>query len=122
MTDRLVSEYVDAEDVADILLSLATLMEAFHQSDIALQGALSNLSSGTAPSTEVLKLQHIDLITQTHCDLARLLPILAASARGAPIQAADLKSALTLRSLQDSLIDGSAESAEEIAAGEVSLF
>jgi hypothetical protein len=66
-------------------------------------------------------LQHVDLLTQTHCDLARLLPILASSARGEPTRTQDLKGTLKLQSLQDALI-GHARGADETEAGEVSFF
>ena len=121
MPNRLVSDHVAAEDVADILLSLAALMETFHQSDIALQNALSGLPAGSSTSADLSGLQHVDLVTQTHRDLARLLPILASSARGVPTPSSQLKEALTLRSLQGALIEG-VEEADDTAAGDVSFF
>lgn len=109
------------EDVADILENLAALMASFHRSDMALQDALSALASTSDGETTMFELQHIDLLTQSHFDLSKLLTALAPCLRGVSVRRDDLKSVLTLRSLQDSLIDP-VESDEDVTAGEVALF
>ncbi len=109
-------------DVADVLTCLAGLMATFRESDLALQGALSTLTRETSNNPNMFQLQHIDLLTQTHCDLARMLPILASSLRGEQITREDLRSGLTLRSLRDALIDTADQPDHVIEAGELSLF
>ncbi|MEO0917487.1 MAG: hypothetical protein AAFY31_10980 [Pseudomonadota bacterium] len=113
---------VTPEDVAEILENVGALMEGFRKSDLALQNALSSLTplSGAAPN--LFELQHVDLITQSHADLGRLLPVLAKALSGQRISRADLHRTLTLRSLQDSLIDSKAEAASGFEPGELSLF
>lgn len=116
------SNELGSKDVADVLTCLARLMETFRESDLALQNALSTLTRETSSSPNMFQLQHIDLLTQTHCDLARMLPILASSLRGEPKSLEDLRSGLTLRSLQDVLIDTTEEQESTVEAGELSLF
>ena len=109
-------------DVAAVLSCLAALMATFKESDLALQTALSSLTQNTGSHPNMFQLQHIDLLTQTHCDLANMLPILAACLRGEQISREDLRSGLTLRSLQDALIDPSRDGEDLVEAGEISLF
>lgn len=115
------SGVVRPEDVADILENLAALMASFHKSDVALQDALSALATAAGGQTTMFELQHIDLLTQSHFDLSKLLTALAPCLRGTPVRRDDLKDVLTLRSLQDSLIDPAAED-KDVTAGEVALF
>ncbi len=99
---------------------MAGLMEAFQQQDLALQDSLSSLSARAQATSEMGTLQHVDLITQTHVDLANLLPKLAAALKGELVEKEVLKNTLTLRSLQDTLIDG--VETNEAEAGELALF
>ena len=121
MENHAVFSDVEIEDVADVLHCLAALMETFQRSDLALQNALSSLTQAPGAHPNTFQLQHIDLLTQTHCDLARLFPLLAASLRGVRTTHDDLRKAMTLRSLRDALIDADPEG-NAIPAGELSLF
>lgn len=121
MADALHTALVEASDVAGVLNAMAELMEAFHASDIALQSALSTLASHAREAPGIGDLQHVDLLTQVHCDLARLLPALAACLEGTQMQRDALKGTLTLRSLQDGLIERTGDD-DRPEAGEVSLF
>ncbi len=112
---------VDTEDSAEILDNIARLMETFHESDVALQNALSSLTAGMSAPTAMHELQHIDLITQVHADLAKMLPVLARSLRSHPTPRDSLIASLTLRSLQEALIEPS-DGADTPSAGELSLF
>ncbi len=116
-SDHLVDEAVSA----DILDNIAKLMATFHESDVALQNALSGLTARLDAPAAMKELQHIDLITQVHADLARMLPVLAQALRSQPTSRESLLSSLTLRSLQEALIDPRVD-AEEAMAGELSLF
>ena len=101
----------------------------FHARDLAVQNAVSELT--TLPNTgglNLVDLQHIDLVTQTHADLAKFLPTLARCLREGDIGEASLAGTLTLRSLQDILL-GADPSTSEIhnppdneAPGEMLLF
>lgn len=60
-----------AHEVAGVLAALGELMKELRDQDLALQNAVSELASKTAADGEQLvHIQHIDLITQTHEDLA----------------------------------------------------
>lgn len=122
MTVKATSATVETSDVAVVLGAMADLMERFHESDMALQSALSVLASRARATPDMVDLQHVDLLTQTHCDLARLLPELAACLKGRPTEMAHLKSKLTLRSLQDALLEGEQDREDRPEPGELSLF
>ena len=117
---------VGPQDVARILGAMGQLMEKLHSSDLALQDAVSVMTSqtkGAAP--DFSQLQHIDLVTQTHADLARFLPQLADCLVGHPVHHGKLAGALTLHSLQNMLLGlaGSQDcDPENVEAGELSLF
>lgn len=121
MKDQGAANVVDPEVVATILVNAANLMASFHKSDVALQNALSALTAQSTPGAAMHELQHIDLITQVHADLAKMLPVLADGLRTTTVTQQDLCAALTLRSLQQALIDPDEET-EEHSAGELSLF
>lgn len=114
------TQEVSASDVAEVLSSMAELMSTFRQHDLALQDALSSISARARATPEMGNLQHVDLITQTHNDLASLLPKLAAILNGEDLGKDALRHTLTLRSLQDLLIDGADE--QTIQTGELALF
>lgn len=114
------SKEVSAGDVAEVLCAMADLMATFRNHDLALQDALSSISARARATPEMGNLQHVDLITQTHGDLAKLLPKLAAALSGEGVKKEALKQTLTLRSLQDALIDGTND--QETAAGDLALF
>ena len=109
-----------SNDVADVLVAMAELMSNFREHDLALQDALSSISARARSTPEMGNLQHVDLITQTHGDLAKLLPKLASILDGETIDRDTLKDALTLRSLKDTLIDRA--EASDTVSGELSLF
>ena len=118
---------VSSGDVARILGAMGQLRERLHECDITLQDAVSDLTSRSdCLPTDFAHLQHIDLVTQTHADLARFLPQLADCLVGHPVQHGKLAGALTLHSLQNVLLglNGAADDAEEetLEAGELSLF
>ena len=95
----------DSEIVARILGAIGQLMIDFHNRDLAVQNAISELTA--LPDTtglNVVDLQHIDLVTQTHADLARFLPKLAQCLRENDVAEASLAGTLTLRSLRDILL------------------
>lgn len=121
MESDVAKNLVEPDDVADILENLASLMGSFHKSDIAVQNALSVLTTTAKSGPNMFELQHVDLITQSHQDLSELFAVLAACARGRPIRMSDLAASLTLRSLQDNLLTPH-HAREEVEAGELSLF
>ncbi len=113
---------VEAGDIAKVLTAMADLMATFQRHDLALQDALSTMAARARSSREMNNLQHIDLITQTHGDLAKLLPVLAGALKGDTVEKSDLKAKLTLRSLQDTLINDDEAKEHHAAPGELSLF
>lgn len=113
---------VSAEDIAHVLQSMAEHFVRLRASDLALQDALSALAARARTTPEMNDLQHLDLLTQTHEDLTRLLPRLAAILRGERIDQDTVKNTLSLRSLQDALFDPSGGDAPAPAPGELSLF
>ena len=102
----------------------------FHARDLAVQTAVSGLTS--APNTSGLNitdLQHIDLVTQTHADLAKFLRRLAEGLREDGFAHRSLAGSLTLRSLQDVLLNPVRSGANDegppepqIESGEIDLF
>lgn len=120
----------DTEFVARILGALGQMMVDFHSRDLAVQNAVSEITSTpTSSGMNMSDLQHIDLVTQTHADLARFLPLLAKSLRSGDVDEPDLKGSLTLRSLQDSLLKGPLSGTEigmfcemDANAGDMDLF
>ncbi len=115
---------VSPQDVARILGAMGQLMDQLHACDLALQDAVSDITSTAAGvPTDFSHLQHIDLVTQTHADLARFLPQLADCLVGHPVHQKKLAGALTLHSLQNLLLGlVSTTSEDEVEAGELSLF
>lgn len=124
MSVKLPTAVVDPMDVADILANIAELMAEFRDSDIALQNAISTLTRNPGEAPNMSALQHVDLLTQSHDDLSKLLLALGPCLRGAVVQRDDLKQALRLRSLQDALVttDKSDTAQADKTAGDVSLF
>lgn len=114
-------DLAEPDDVANILENMASLMASFHKSDLAVQNALSALVDSAAAGPNMFELQHVDLITQCHQDLAELLAVLAAWARGRPTNKSEISSSLTLHSLKDNLL-APHHSREDVEAGELSLF
>lgn len=109
-------------DLVEVLEATSALLVSFHRSDIALQDALSTLAARARATPDMVDLQHVDLVTQTHADLAKLLSELAACLAGRPTRKEDLKSSLTLRSLQDSLIEPAETGPADAAPGDLALF
>ena len=93
------------EFTARIIGAVGQLMSDFHARDLAVQNAISAMtcSSDTA-GLNMTDLQHIDLITQTHADLAKFLTRLAQGLRDNDLVDTTLAGTLTLRSLQDTLL------------------
>ena len=121
MTEKPATFSVDHEAAAEVLRNIAAMMATFHSRDVALQDALSNMTRMSGETGAMHELQHIDMLTQTHEDLAKLLPVLADCVRGTPTHLNQLKAALTLRSLQDKLLDTNSDEAPP-DTGELSLF
>lgn len=115
-------DQVGPAEVAGVLTNLADLLAGFHKSDVALQDALSTVTHASGETPNMFELQHVDLVTQAHFDIAKLLPVLAACIRGTPTDMCTLRTTLTLRSLQDSLIDSDSSDDDGSEAGDLSLF
>ena len=117
------------EFVARIIGAIGQLLSDFHDRDLAVQNALSDMthSPGSA-KLNMTDLQHIDLVTQTHDDLARLLSKLSQNIRAGDITEHSLAGTLTLRSLQDTLLrpplndDRDTSKRDELDPGEMDLF
>lgn len=111
-------------EVASVLSALGQLMHDLQQQDIALQKAVTELaSSATEISEDLLHMQHLDLITQTHEDLARFLPELAACLEHKDFDHQKLAQKLQLRSLKDQLLgQKNATNNPTPKAGDVSFF
>ncbi|MEM9426314.1 MAG: hypothetical protein AAGA06_06395 [Pseudomonadota bacterium] len=110
------------KDVANILENIGSLVADFHASDVALQNAISSLTRTPGQKMDMGALQHIDLLTQSHDDLSKLLFALGACLRDEAMSHADLRRVLRLRSLQDTLIAGKNGDDASQDAGVVSLF
>jgi len=118
------------EFAARIVGAIGQMMIDFHSRDLAVQNAVSEITSSPVSSgMNMSDLQHIDLVTQTHADLARFLPLLAKNLRSGALDEPDLKGSLTLRSLQDTLIKGPLSGTEigvfgetDANAGDMDLF
>ena len=110
-------------DVASVLSALGQLMQDLRQQDLALQNAVSQLASNTTEvSDELIHIQHIDLITQTHEDLARFLPELAACLERTEFDHQKLAQKLRLRSLQEQLLGQEDDADASAPPGDVSFF
>ena len=93
------------EFAARIIGALGQMMVDFHTRDVAVQNAVSDMTQASGSlGLNMTDLQHIDLVTQTHADLAKFLPRLAESIRNREIAEQSLAGSLTLRSLQDTLL------------------
>lgn len=123
------SDLDELEFAARIIGALGQLMVDFHHRDLAVQNAISEMtSSPDSRGLHLTDLQHIDLVTQTHADLARFLPKLALGIRVNDIEEHSLATTMTLRSLQDALLraplSGKTDHIvdDEIDAGDMDLF
>ncbi|MEO9824452.1 MAG: hypothetical protein ABJF50_08560 [Paracoccaceae bacterium] len=99
-------------------------MRELHQQDLALQNAVSTLaSSASSHGAQVVHIQHIDLVTQTHDDLARFLPELASCLTETKFDHTKLAEILRLQSLRDQLLNTQDSSPKDaVTSGELSLF
>lgn len=122
MTEPLPGQAVKPIDVADILENIGSLLADFYASDVALQSAISSLTRAPGQTMDMSALQHIDLLTQSHDDLSKLLFALGACLRDEAMSHAELRHVLRLRSLQDTLIAGEHGADASQDAGVVSLF
>lgn len=93
-------------DIAEILSRLANVFQNFHERDVALQNALSNLEISGASDEAIKTIQHLDLITQSHLDFSGLLQCISDSLKSDSTCLNSLRETLTLRSLKDELFDG----------------
>ena len=102
---------------------MSDLLDKLHASDLMLQEALSTLTIRANSSRDIVSLQHVDLITQTHSDLAKLLSVLAASLEDGTLDRDALWSSLELHSLKSSLLNAN-DPAEDRGpqAGEMHLL
>lgn len=97
-------------EVAGVLSALGKLMKQLRDQDLALQNAVSELASkSTAAGEQLVHIQHIDLITQTHEDLAQFLPELAACLESTNFDEGKLTQRLRMQSLKDQLLDAELE-------------
>lgn len=117
------------EFAARIIGALGQLMIDFHHRDLAVQNAVSDMTTNSGGNgLHLTDLQHIDLVTQTHADLARFLPKLAQGLRESSMSESNLASTMTLRSLQDALLraplSGDVEHVvdDQIDPGDMDLF
>ncbi|MDJ0640792.1 MAG: hypothetical protein QNJ20_18390 [Paracoccaceae bacterium] len=108
-------------EVAKVLAAIADLMESVHEDDLMLQTALSKIAPHVRSNSEMIDLQHVDLLTQLHKDIAAALRALADVEINTQIPKGTLRSKLTLRSFQDALLDGGATTKPQ-DSGELSLF
>ncbi len=105
-------------------------MSDFHSRDLAVQNAVSEMTcTPDSSGLHLTDLQHIDLVTQTHADLARFLNGLAEGIREDTLAEDILAGTLTLRSLQDALLGApdnestsAASKADDTDPGEMLLF
>lgn len=99
-------------------------MRDLHLQDLALQNAISKITNNaSSEGAEVAHIQHIDLVTQTHDDLARFLPELATALEHTHFDANRLAKMLRLQSLRDQLLSkGDASGDTHTPSGELSLF
>lgn len=106
MVDRSESLAPDSREfAARIIGALGQMMVDFHHRDLAVQNAVSDMTCTPGSNgLHLTDLQHIDLVTQTHADLARFLPRLAQGLRESDLVESTLASTMTLRSLQDALL------------------
>lgn len=116
------SKSVGVIEVADVLDAMADLMASLQANDLALQNALSSLAVHARSSPEMNDLQHVDLLTQTHGDLANFLPTLAAALKGETVDKDALQSRLSLRSLRDTLFVGPETQNSDFEPGELSML
>ena len=125
------SEIGNGDVVPRILGALAQLMRDYHDRDLALQNAVAGLTQmkESPVGINITDLQHLDLVTQTHGELAKFLPKLAQRLRDDnDVEDVCLAGTLTLRSLQDlllgpaGLIDAPPEKVDEVDPGECLLF
>lgn len=123
LDDHSASVECTPSNVADVLAALGELMRDLHHQDLALQNAVSKIASNASnEGAEVAHIQHIDLVTQTHDDLARFLPELAAALESTNFDPKRLAKILRLQSLRDQLLsDGNTDDAKT-PSGELSLF
>ena len=119
----------NTEFAARVIGALGQLMVDFHHRDLAVQNAVSDMTtSPTSNGLHLTDLQHIDLVTQTHADLARFLPKLAQGLRDNDLTQSNLANTMTLRSLQDALLhaplSGGVEHVvdDQIDPGDMDLF
>ncbi len=119
-----------AEFTARVIGAVGQLLSDFHARDLAVQNAISEMTC--APETAGLNmtdLQHIDLVTQTHADLAKFLTKMAQGIRENEIAVHSLAGTLTLRSLQDTLLadpetdaDNTGSNGDDTDPGDMLLF
>ncbi len=124
------SEAGNGDIVPRILGALAQLMRDYHDRDLALQNAVAGLTtlSNNSDGINITDLQHLDLVTQTHGELAKFLPKLAQRLRDDNnVEDVCLAGTLTLRSLQDLLLGPAGlmdtpQEVDEVDPGEILLF
>jgi hypothetical protein len=121
--DNSASSKCTPDHVANVLAALGKLMHDLYLQDLALQNAISKFAVNANASTEVAHIQHIDLITQTHEDLAQFLPELAMALKQTGFDENKLAKRLRLQSLRDQLLrNANPADANETPSGDLSLF
>lgn len=93
------------KSVADVLARLSTLMGEMQARDVRLQTTISDISKErTLASDEIEALQYLDLSTQIHGDLRRLLHALSGTIDTDGFDRTRLSETLKLGSLKRSLL------------------
>ena len=89
-------------EAAKFIATLGDVFASIHQEDIALQAAICVLVSNSESALQHTKdLQHVDLITQFHANMSRLLPVLAQQLEKSEFSREALLEELNLQSLRD---------------------
>ena len=89
-------------EAAQFIATLGDVFASIHQEDIALQADICVLVSNSESALQHTKdLQHVDLITQFHANMSRLLPVLAKQLEKNEFSREALLEELNLQSLKD---------------------
>ena len=109
-------------DVADILETLGETFASVHQEDVALQAAICVLVSNNEGALRFSKdLQHLDLITQLHADMARVLDVFVRQIHNGKIVQQELLEVLSLQSLRD-CFEGKPTARSRQNPGDMTIF
>ena len=89
-------------EAAKFIATLGDVFASIYQDDIALQAAICvSVSNSESALQHTKDLQHVDLITQFHANMSRLLPVLAQQLEKSEFSREALLEELNLQSLRD---------------------